>query len=37
MEERVQKIMAHAGIGSRRACEKIIEQAPKSQKSGSFL
>ena len=26
MEERVQKIMAHAGIGSRRACEKIIEQ-----------
>ena len=26
MEERIQKIMAHAGIGSRRACEKIIEQ-----------
>ncbi|MBL7161822.1 MAG: rRNA pseudouridine synthase [Anaerolineales bacterium] len=26
MEERVQKIMARAGIGSRRACEKIIEQ-----------
>ena len=26
MEERLQKIMAHAGIGSRRACEKIIEQ-----------
>lgn len=26
MEERLQKIMARAGIGSRRACEKIIEQ-----------
>lgn len=26
MEERIQKIMARAGIGSRRACEKIIEQ-----------
>ncbi len=26
MEERVQKIMAQAGIASRRACEKIIEQ-----------
>ena len=26
MEERIQKIMAHAGIGSRRSCEKIIEQ-----------
>lgn len=26
MEERIQKIMAKAGIGSRRACEKIIEQ-----------
>ena len=26
MEERIQKIMARAGIGSRRACEKLIEQ-----------
>ncbi|MBM3145887.1 MAG: rRNA pseudouridine synthase [Chloroflexi bacterium] len=26
MEERLQKIMAHAGIGSRRACEKLIEE-----------
>jgi 23S rRNA pseudouridine2605 synthase len=25
-EERVQKIMAHAGIASRRKCEEIIEQ-----------
>ena len=25
MEERVQKIMASAGLGSRRACEKLIE------------
>ena len=25
MEERVQKILAHAGLGSRRACEKLIE------------
>ncbi len=25
MKERLQKIMAHAGIGSRRACEKLIE------------
>ena len=25
MEERVQKIMAFAGLGSRRACEKLIE------------
>jgi 23S rRNA pseudouridine2605 synthase len=26
MQERLQKIMAHAGIDSRRACEKLIEQ-----------
>lgn len=26
MEERLQKIMAHAGIGSRRACEEIIKE-----------
>ncbi|MEW6406203.1 MAG: S4 domain-containing protein, partial [Chloroflexota bacterium] len=26
MEQRLQKIMAHAGIGSRRACEKLIEE-----------
>ena len=26
MEERVQKIMASAGLGSRRACEKLIEE-----------
>lgn len=26
MEERLQKILAHAGVGSRRECEKLIEQ-----------
>jgi 23S rRNA pseudouridine2605 synthase len=26
MEERLQKILAHAGVGSRRACEKLIAQ-----------